>query len=418
MTMGYPVSYRSGARKYGGGGFQNPLTVPPGRGPGRPANDNWPKPANDNDPGAPRVTPPKNPPFPGAPAVEDFAIQLGENILPPQIRKAYEAGKAAYQVYEWFKNPVAYPEVDLGGDWRLVCGPVFSGYQGPYRWAAMDLNFCGLSGQAGVTQPEPVQPPPNVAKGWSLVKHDSVPLDNPTGRWAIVQVWTRRVQYNPASPYGLGPLPRYAARPWFPMAVPNPLPATVDNPLPAAVPAPVGNIVPATRPMPATMPRVNPRAVVYAVSRSEAPNRWPEPRPDQVNAPNVVVAPGTVTNPVRKPPGPRVKEKKGRMGSAAARGALGIAAGIYEDVKFYNDVLNAWYYAIPGKHDAKTPAQKALYIYRNADRIDINEVVLNLLGAVMGEKAGAYLDRARRKTGDNLGLNMYITIPTGSAPQI
>lgn len=414
--MGYPVRYRSGARKYGGGGFQNPLTVPPGRGPGRPANDNWPKPANDNDPGAPHVTPPKNPPFPGAPSVEDFAIQVGESILPPQIRKAYEVGKAAYQAYEWFKNPAGYPEVDLGGDWELVCGPVFSMNTGPYRWLAGYLNRCGLGGQAGPTAAEPVSK--YIESGWNLVKHDSVPLGNGTGRWAIVQSWKRLGKYNPASPYRLGPLPRYCARPWFPMAVPNPIPATVDNPLPAAVPAPVGNIVPATRPMPATMPRVNPRVVVYAVSKSEAPNHWPEPRPDQVNAPNVVVAPGTVTNPVRKPPGPGVKEKKGRMGSAAARGALGIAAGIYEDAKFYNDVLNAWYHATPGKHDAKTPAEKALYIYRNADKIDINKAVLGVLAAVAGEKAGAYLDRARRITADNLGLNMYITIPTGSAPKI
>ena len=106
------------------------------------------------------------------------------------------------------------------------------------------------------------------------------------------------------------------------------------------------------------------------------------------------------------------------MGSAAARGALGIAAGIYEDAKFYNDVLNAWYHATPGKHDAKTPAEKALYIYRNADKIDINKAVLGVLAAVAGEKAGAYLDRARRTTADNLGLNMYITIPTGGGPKI
>ena len=355
--MGYPVSYRSGARKYGGGGFQNPLTVPPGRGPGRPANDNWPKPANDNDPGAPHVTPPKNPPFPGAPSVEDFAIQVGESILPPQVRKAYEVGKAAYQAYEWFKNPAAYPEVDLGGEWGPVCGPVFSSNTGPYRWYASGQNLCGLGMQAGATAAEPVSP--YIETGWMLVKLNSRPLGDPTGRWSIVQVWKRLGNYNPASKYGLGPRPRYAARPWFPMAVPNPLPATVDNPLPAAVPAPVGNIVPATGPMPATMPRVNPRAVVYAVSKSDAPNHWPKPWPGQMNAPNFVVAPGTVTNPVRKPPGPGVKEKKGRMGSAAAWGALGVAAGIYEDAKFYNDVLNAWYHATPGKHDAKTPAEKS-----------------------------------------------------------
>ena len=416
--MGYPVSYRSGARKYGGGGFQNPLTVPPGRGPGRPANDNWPKPANDNDPGAPRVSPPKDPPFPGAPSVEDFAIQVGEEILPPQVRKAYEIGKAAYQAYEWFRNPTAYPEVDMGTDWRLVCGPVFApAYTGPYRWYATDLDLCGLGMQAGGTAPEPVSP--YIETGWMLVKLDASPVGDPMSRWSIVQSWTRKGDYNRYSKYKLGPLPRYGARPWFPMAVPNPLPATVENPLPASVPAPVGNAMPSSRPMPATMPRVNPGTLVYTKPEYvRAENKWPELSPEQAGKPVVVVAPGTVANPIREPPGPGTKERKGRMGSAAARGALGIAAGIYEDAKFYNDVLNAWYHATPGDHNAKTPAEKALYIYRNADKIDINKAVLGVLAAVAGEKAGAYLDRARRTAGDNLGLNMYITIPTGSAPKI
>ena len=73
---------------------------------------------------------------------------FGESILPPQIRKAYEFGKAAYQVYEWYKNPVAYPEVDLGGEWGPVCGPVFSTNRGPYRWYPSGQNFCGLGMQA------------------------------------------------------------------------------------------------------------------------------------------------------------------------------------------------------------------------------------------------------------------------------
>ena len=109
MKRGYPVRYRSGARKYGGGGFQNPLTVPPGRGPGRPANDNWPKPANDNDPGAPRVTPPKNPPFPGAPSVEDFAIQVGESILPPQYARLMRSAKLPIRFMSGIRTPTPTP---------------------------------------------------------------------------------------------------------------------------------------------------------------------------------------------------------------------------------------------------------------------------------------------------------------------
>ena len=85
--MGYPIAYRSGARKYGNGGFQNPLTVPPGKKPPRPANDNWPKPANDNDPGAGAIKLPEFPAFPGLPA-EDLAMRYAVKLIPPPLRTA------------------------------------------------------------------------------------------------------------------------------------------------------------------------------------------------------------------------------------------------------------------------------------------------------------------------------------------
>ena len=57
--MRYPVAYRSGARKYQAGGFQEPATVPdpgaprnpmkpPYTAPPKPANDPYPRPDNDN----------------------------------------------------------------------------------------------------------------------------------------------------------------------------------------------------------------------------------------------------------------------------------------------------------------------------------------------------------------------------------
>ena len=85
--MGYPTAYRSGARKYGNGGFQNPLTVPPGKKPPRTANDNWPKPANDNDPGAGAIKLPEFPAFPGLPA-EDLAMRYAVKLIPPPLRTA------------------------------------------------------------------------------------------------------------------------------------------------------------------------------------------------------------------------------------------------------------------------------------------------------------------------------------------
>ena len=87
-------------------------------------------------------------------------------------------------------------------------------------------------------------------------------------------------------------------------------------------------------------------------------------------------------------------------------------------LSFINDVLDAWYNALPGKGKARTPAEKARELYRRADEIDVQKAILGVLVAVASEKAGAYIDKARRVTGDNLGLNMYISVPTGSAPRL
>ena len=105
--MRYPVAYRSGARKYQAGGFQEPATVPvpgsprnpmkpPYTAPPKPANDNYPRPDNDNVPGRgrgehPRL--PKLPSWPGfTPGLADAAFS---RLLPPAARKAWELGKIA-----------------------------------------------------------------------------------------------------------------------------------------------------------------------------------------------------------------------------------------------------------------------------------------------------------------------------------
>ena len=203
----------------------------------------------------------------------------------------------------------------------------------------------------------------------------------------------------------------------LPMAVPEPLPATVTNPLPATFSPPVGNAVPANRPWPGALPRTAP-GIYVKPENNVAETKWPQP--GKVTVPVVVVAPTSVKNPVRRPPGKHVKERKFRAAPGAIVGALGVAAGIYEDAKFAQDILDAWYNALPKylKEPGLRPDQKALALYRNYDKIDIQKAILGVMIAVAGEKAGAYIDKARRVTGDNLGLNMYISIPTGSAPRV
>lgn len=400
--MGYPVSYRNGARKYQAGGFQNPVKVPPGTKPPRPANDNWRPPANDNEPGGgrPRVSLPKAPPYPGLP---DIPPQL----IPPQYRLPYEVVKYPWNYYS---NQRTYPDTtDISTQLIHTCGPVFpkipAYWQGRYAWHLGAGNICGLSGQV---MGEGLAVPPVVPPKRGLIYAQRRP---DWGIWAIIEQWWNDgdVAVKPTIMQPVtGPTPSIEA--------PAPMPATVTNPMPAIVPAPVGNVVPAARPMPATVPDARPAANVYTRPQSNVrPDHWPKPGPHP--GPVVVVGPGQATNPVRKPPGPGVKERKVRASGAIA-GALGIAAGVYEDAKFYNDVLNAWYDALPGKKSAKTPAEKALELYRRADEIDVQKAIINVLIAVAGEKAGGYIERARRKAGDNLGLNMYISIPTGSAPRV
>ena len=62
-----------------------------------------------------------------------------------------------------------------------------------------------------------------------------------------------------------------------------------------------------------------------------------------------------------------MKERKFRAASGALVGALGLAAGLYEDAKFANDILEAWYQALPKnlKETGLRPDQKAKALYLN-----------------------------------------------------
>lgn len=420
--MGFPVAYRSGARKFNSGGFQEPAIKPPGSPvrnpmkppytpPPKPANDPYPRPDNDNVPGRGRWD---HPPFPQLPAFPGFdppALAAGAmgRLLPPGARAAWQVAKVMFQA-EQIRNNLAMPNIDFKGQWSIKCGPVpaspaYTGRWGLFKNLGND-NVCSLGGQAlplsaEVQDIEPTQDTLLVAK-WSgdtvFDRWYDVMFARRVGTAVKAQVfWPRSTNLRPRE-------------------VPEPVPVPEGAPLPAYVPSPQGNELPQFKPMPASVPRVRPGVYQYP-ARQVSSDHWPKPEPGKIEN-VVVVAPPTVTNPIRKPPGPGVKERKFRTAPGVLVGALGAAAGIYEDAKFYNDVLNAWYNSLPGKKNARTPAEKALELYRRADEIDVNKAVLGVLAAVAGEKAGAYLDKARRVTGDNLGLNMYITIPTGSAPRV
>jgi len=417
--MRYPVAYRASARKYNNGGFQEPAVVPP-RGPYRdpmkppytappkPANDPYPRPDNDNVPGRGRW---EHPPFPKLPSWPGFPPGMAEaalgGLLPPQARRAWELGRVAYQFYGDFPDYNKRGEVETPAGWQQVCGPspISPGYNLATTWAESGNQLlCGLVEQAlpgGINHPLPQ---------WNnAVFAKSRELSPGLFRWAIISQYHKNSANAERLKYHVPVMPSV-----FPHHVPNPVPATVANPVPAYVAAPVGNALPAARPFPGYLPK--PGSGIYEAPPRLEPAKWPQG--GKVGAPLVVVAPPTVSNPIRKPPGPGVKERKFRNAPGIIVGALGAASGIYEDAKFANDILNAWYNSLPGRGTARTPAEKALELYRRADEINIEKAIKGTLWAIASEKAGAYIDRARRVTGDNLGLNMYISIPTGSAPRV
>ena len=50
--------------------------------------------------------------------------------------------------------------------------------------------------------------------------------------------------------------------------------------------------------------------------------------------------------------------------------------------------------------------------------MDVDRAIKGVLMAVAMERAGAYIDRARRTASKNLGLHMHIQIPTGGGPRV
>lgn len=414
--MGYPRAYRSGSRKYGNGSFQNPLSAPgSGTKPPKPANDNRrpgeyvppPDPANDNRRGGNNpVKLPEVPEFPGYAA--DAAPQLFRKLVPPKVRVAWDLVDYAGHAWEIFNDRAARPNIIVPG-WNHKCGPVPTiGYNGKYAFYNGAEGDCGLGGQALGGGYDKIG-------NWlrlSLIKQSTA-----NGRWLIVEGWSR-VGVSGA-PIGRAEWPQI----WVaPRAVPEPMPWTVANPLPASFPAPRGNEMPASRPMPAAVPRSAPAYLPVYVRPNGETIPGSSTQVGSVIVPTVVIPPAPWISPVRRPPGKGEKERKIKATGAFAfmNGALSAASGVYEDAKFAEDIINAFHDALPQKLRSKDRSMQAKLaaVYRNYDKVNIEKAVLGVLIAVAGEKAGAYIDRARNTAARNLDLSLNVSIPTGSAPRI
>ena len=393
--MGYPNAYRRGSERYGNPARRS-SAAPPARRQGRTRSDNARTP----------VRSPAARPFPGRSGVPRIplnralmqALKYGTRLHPATRLLGFALD--AYQI--WATREVVTPAVP---GYRVWCGP--SAFDADYsagRWFAAGggSNLCGAKNQGftkGATSPSQVLSSGNpVAFYWADEKN--VPALDGSPRGHIRQVWVRDVaNWAGFRPY-IRPMPLQWPFP-FPVAwrMPGLMPEAVPilQPMPLPLPPPIryGNPLSARPATSMGLSRAGNRASSRRRGKRDAePSQRPEPIP------------------ARRPPGRRTKETKlkGNPGLAAA---LGFVANLNEDLKWYRDILDAFYGALPNQYKVKdaTVFQKANALYRHWDKVDINDAVVSVLQAYAFEKFGGNIERARSYVAEKLNL-WKVQVPT------
>lgn len=443
--MGYPVAYRRGA----GGSMPLPGGFRPRQSarPPRPANDNFPKPANDN-------SPPTPPGAPSAPFTERFTpADLFEWTPPGKALRLLRLLDQAGQLYYGLQPNIRASVLEVPAGWTHICGPVpvASGYIGGVVTASPNApyNGCGLSGQVGPRYPSanPSTDPPST---WRSITRQAWQWRSYGTYYQWIEVWGRPDGYS-------GPDPRIGRPTWpadqkklmptAPELVPPRSPHSRPIQAPRTTPPPLdlpwwkipglndpdiwwrdaGNYPPGD-PLP-QHPTPKPKPQPRPVPRPE-----PAPRPDQglspENEPEWFVRPGqrlevrphgrlapSAASPTRKPPGPRVKERKfsGRgMLPMALQTGLKVADAIGEGL----DLIDAIHDALPRKYQAKgegkrdnwfpgrvpgqgmwkatgaTPLDKLDALYRHLDKVDWMKAAKNMAVNEMIDRIGGRIGRA------------------------
>lgn len=347
MAMSIAQPYRSRQREVGPetGGYQNPVTKPQPSPynpvarpvyPEVPANDNWPRPANDN------FTIVNN--IPGA---------VGRQVVKRVVRntpwgKYWDLGVFVYDTLQWVRVQDKRHVFELFGHWcvKRDCG------QDPGRWPP-DFwrggpGGCESSGtvcaqQGGALQPMPVGRltngllPPGVTIGKFMPFTGNI---RPT-------VWLGRITNKWVIPF-VGDMPAVTA---------NPVVPSVNEPFFLPINQPVAQ---PTRSRPFGLPD------------------RPPPTPEGSTGSYTVseVAPRPVPVPRPRPPLEGEKEKKGAVKKALAV-LLEVAFAATEGI----DLIDAIYGALPAKLQKKglTPQKKVAIIYNNMDKLDMNKMALNIL---------------------------------------
>lgn len=448
------AAYRTSAARRAQPGFQGAAPSRPRgsyRPPPSPANDNRkaPKPANDNKPPIASPNPANdNKPAPvkgaraglsraGWRAVRNAAgralrpantIRDALDLLPGQVEVASptssQAWIDAYGAKFYAKN----------GNFQMQYSCLFNGDRKPPHGVAgegyapgiqcLQLQATGMTGP-GSARPKNTYESENYASfgqvaigatvGSFFLANWYYPVG--IGRWRSSSYWTRQ---NPgldtmviANPYG-----------WY-IAPPLPL----INPMIDPNSLPLGEVVPASDPLPyKAIPhrRANPRrSPTERSSRGprirRSPAIAPRLRPWQraMNQARVDIAPGQAPrlalNPggarahPRVPPGPRERERKGRIGNGPL-GALNRAVGGITEAM---DLVNAIWFALDPSARSRgfvNPAQKAADIWNNPGAIDLKQAVINIL---LQQATDYAIGRVSRKTASGIAKQGFDFPTTG-----
>lgn len=329
-----------------------------------------PKPANDN---LPR---PKGPVMP-TPANDNVPQPWGNKV---RFGTAARVIRIAGTVTRWVRPlDIGLRIVDTGLNLMSATGPKSDGLQ----WTGWELvRDCGGPDPTGYTwsssSSPPIAPFACVANQTLFPDHISTPISSgaktvffyyPNPAWDGISFppkydsryhWTRFVSG------AVSGLPAVATRPGVQFW---PMPQIWEYPIQIPIFWPVN--VPITYPIaPGATPRPNPNPMKSPEGRW-AGNRQPrsrnDPRPQQRPLPRSATPSGT-------------KERKGL--SKAAGGIVGAIQAAYRGTGELLDALDAIHDALPKGLQARpgaTPQEKAAALWKNADRIDINQAILNLL---------------------------------------
>lgn len=307
-------------------------------------------------------------------------------------------------------------------DWTNVCGG-----QSPYWWwIDLNLPFCGLGGQA--VPPELInQPATGTETGIVYLIPEPGPVPD---RYTLVGVFHRDLGDNAASDnVSISAARQEGTFPWQ-----QTLPL-VDAPFPLTVP---WVVIPYLRNSPYAEssvrgPGVAPRVMTMAPVRPSVQTVI-EISPGLIPSVKSSVVPYT-PQPWKAGFGPKVRERKARLGRSAAIVAA-LAGGFVNVSTEANDFVVALFKALPKRSQRDfrattsfvSPAdymlRRTAYVIAHAGEIELDQAIANVLANQIEDRAyGAYFG-ARRRAFDRYGLwehdNAFPDVPRPSleAPDI